>query len=632
MTALLLTLLAFLAALGLYLAAMVARTIQTSDPRGFFDAGAGLPGWAMVFASGGVLLAGFDLPGHLALVGRYGLQASHLALGLVLAVLALVMVQKRLWLAARIMGQTSPIEALANHYGSVTLRLFLLTVTLLFALPFAAGLLSGAGALLSEFTAGTVPSGVAIWTLAFALFLPAVVGGWRASVLVLAIEALLLAALLPTSAGLVELLLPGPGFPLASLPVPEGTLADAIPGVAQYSAGIGKEIAQGGIFTTLAILSGSLALVGLTLSPGLLFLGMTARGGRSLAFSSVWGMAGLVSGGLLILAPLLAARATEGGLAGLVVALGTTDALVGAAFALTLLLGGMMAAGFFVVSGTLLVVRDLVLPFVLPGLDARSDRLAARIGLAVAFLLVATLATFSPLSAAVFGSLALPLSAQLLPAVLGLAFLRWISRSAVLTGLILGSLAVVMTEPPGLILFEGLFLDLPWGRWPMTIHSAGWGLVLNLSAVLLVAIFTRKGAERLHRDRLHDEFAAQAPVDFGGRGARGAKWSLTLIWAFLALGPGAILGNTFFSQPIFTEGEATLGLPSLWAWQLLFWLLGVPLVWWLAYRCGLGITGEAGLRHIRQDASGVTRAPGWIASALNRVSGGRGRSAPDSGR
>jgi hypothetical protein len=80
-----------------------------------------------------------------------------------------------------------------------------------------------------------------------------------------------------------------------------------------------------------------------------------------------------------------------------------------------------------------------------------------------------------------------------------------------------------MTEPPGLILFEGLFLDLPWGRWPMTIHSAGWGLVLNLSAVLLVAIFTRKGTERLHRDRLHDEFAAQAPVDFGGRGARGGK-------------------------------------------------------------------------------------------------------------
>lgn len=630
MTALLLTLLAFLSALGLYIAAMVARS-GPADPRGFLDAGARLPGWAAVFAGGGILLAGIDLPGHLALVGRYGLQANHLALGLVLAVLALVLVQKRLWLAARIAGLSSPAEALASHYGSVTLRLFLLTLTALFALPFAAGLLSGAGGLLSALTAGAVPRGAAIWALAFALFLPAVVGGWRATVLVLAVEGLLLATLLAGTAGLAEVLLPGPGFPLAALPVPEGTLADAIPGVAQYSAGIGKETAQGGIFTTLAILSGSLALVGLTLSPGMLFMGMTTRGGRSLAFGSVWAMAGLVTGLLLILAPLIAARAADGGLPGLAATLAGLDPLAGAGFALLLLLAGLMATGFFVTSGTLILVCDLVLPFVLPGLAPLSQRLTARIALAVTFLMVAALATFSPLAAAVFGSLALPLSAQLFPALLGLVFLRWISRSAVLTGLILGCLAVFMTEPPGLILFEGLFLDLPWGRWPLTIHSAGWGLVLNLGAVLLVSIFTRKGAERLHRDRLHDAFAAQARVDFGARGSRGAKWSLTLIWAFLALGPGAILGNSFFSQPIFAEGEASLGLPSLWAWQLFFWLLGVPLVWWLAYRCGLGLTGEAGLRPQHRDAPS-TRAPGWIAASLQRVTGGRGRAASGPGR
>lgn len=638
MTALLLTLLALLAALGLYVATMVARGANPDgDPRSFLDAGAALPGWAAVFASGGLVLCGIDLPGHLTLVGRYGLQASHLALGLVLAALALILVQKRLWLATRLLGLTSPIEALSSHYGSITLRLFALTVALLFALPFAAGLLSGAGGLVSAYTGGVVPRGVAIWALGFALMLPAVVGGWRAAILILAIEALLLVTLLVLGTGLAEFLLPGAGFPLAAIPVPESTLADAIPGVAQYSAGIGKETAQGGIFTTLAILSGALALVGLTLSPGILFLGTTTAGGRGLAFGTVWVMAGLVTGGLLLLAPILAARAGEGGLAGLVAALGAVDPLAGAGLALMTLLSGLMATAFFVVSGTLLVMRDLVLAFILPGLSPRDARLAARIALVLAYGLVAALATFSPLSAAVFASLALPLSAQLFPALLGLSFLRWVSRSAILTGLILGSLAVLFTEPAGLILFEGLFLDLPWGRWPMTIHSAGWGLVLNLSAVLLVSIFTRKGAERSHRDRLHDAFAAQARVDFGGRAARGAKWSLTLIWSFLALGPGAILGNSFFSQPIFTEGEAALGLPSLWAWQVLFWLLGVPLVWWLAYRCGLGLTDEVHLHHFAQERPGLTRPPAWIAAALGRISGerangGRGRSAANSGR
>ena len=100
-----------------------------------------------------------------------------------------------------------------------------------------------------------------------------------------------------------------------------------------------------------------------------------------------------------------------------------------------------------------------------------------------------------------------------------------------------------------------------------------------MAAVLLVAIFTRKDAERAHRDRLHDEFEANWKTDFGSGAARGAKWSLTLIWAFLAIGPGAILGNTFFSQPIFTEGSAALGAPSLLVWQMPFYLIGVPLVW-----------------------------------------------------
>jgi solute:Na+ symporter, SSS family len=182
---------------------------------------------------------------------------------------------------------------------------------------------------------------------------------------------------------------------------------------------------------------------------------------------------------------------------------------------------------------------------------------------------------------------------------------------------------VLFTEPPVLVLLERQFLGLPWGRWPLTIHSAAWGLGFNVAAVLLVSIFTRKGEERIHRDRLHDEFAARWRVDFGGRAARGAKWSLTLIWAFFAVGPGSILGNSFLSHPIFAQGEAALGIPSLWAWQIFFWLIGVPLVWWLAYPSGLGITTDEGIRSVALivpgDPIGRRRTPAWIASGLARV-------------
>jgi hypothetical protein len=55
-------------------------------------------------------------------------------------------------------------------------------------------------------------------------------------------------------------------------------------------------------------------------------------------------------------------------------------------------------------------------------------------------------------------------------------------------------------------------------------------------------------------------------------------------------------------------------------WQILFWLIGVPLVWWLAYRSRLGITSSDGIRSLRLSSEhDRARAPGWIAAGLARV-------------
>lgn len=619
MTPFLVMTLAFLTAYAVYLAAMVAR--RTAAPLAFLDGGAALPGWAVIFAGSGLAVAGQGLVDHLSLTARFGLQASHLGLGLVLVALTAVLVQKRLWLAARITGLGTPGDLLARYYQSVTLRIVMLTLAALFALPFAANLLSQAALIVEAASAGIIGRAAAVWVMGFALFLPAVIGGWRGTVLVAAVQAVLLAVLVAACAGFAQTMLGGAGFPMLPLPVAEGILADRIPGVIQYSAGLGKSLPQGGIFTAVGIASAALSMIGVVLAPAFLFLGMTARAGRNLGFGAVWMVAGLGGAALLVGAPVLAAH-MAGGLPDLAQLMTGIEPFAGLGLILLAVLGAQLAISLFVNAGALLVTQDLVLPFILPGLAPQARRLTARIALAVAYALVALLATFAPLSSAVFAGLALPLAVQLLPAVLGLCFVRWISRSAVLTGLILGGLMVCFTEAFGLILVEGLFVQLPWGRWPLTVHSAAWGLALNVAAVLLVSIFTRRGAERDHRDRLHDEFAARWVVDFGGKAARAAKWSLTLIWAFLALGPGAILGNTFFSQPIFTQSDAALGVPSLWVWQLLFWLIGVPLVWWLAYRARLGVTSETGLRRV--DLGGgaqAQEAPRWIASGLARLTG-----------
>lgn len=624
MTALLTACLVLAAALALYVAARVARL--GGPPEAFLDAGRNLPGWAAAFLMPWLALGGLGLDRHLGLVARYGLQASHVAVGVVLVAMAALLLWNRLWYAARIAGLDTPGEALGRFYGSVALRVIVLALALLFALPFSADLVSSAAMLVEAATMGALPRAAGVWVISFVLAVPAIIGGWRASVLTAALLALFLFVLLPGLAAFAEIVLPGSGFPTIPIPVAEGILWDRLPGVVRHVAGIGKSVPAEGIFTTVAVSSSALALTGIVFSPAALYLGQTLRAGGGLGVSAVWLTAGLATGLLVLCGPVLAFR-MAGGVTELAAALHEAEPLAGAGFMLLLLLPGLVLAGFLVSGGALVWAREFVLRYLFPRLDARAQRFAARLAVAIACFLMAFMAAFMPLVSAVLASAALPLAVQLLPALLGLAFFRWVGRGAVLAGLTLGCLIVAFTEPPGLILFEGLFVELPWGRWPLGIHSAAWGLAFNLLLVLLSSAVTQRAPDRLDRDRLHDALFGATGLKVGGRGL---LWALVLIWGFLAYGPGAILGNFFFSDPIFAPGPAVaLGIPSLWVWQILFWLLGVVLVWWLAYRLRLGRTSAGSVRPIALGQPPALRPPDWLAAGIARVAGRAPRALPN---
>lgn len=630
MTTLLIAVLGFFFAYAIYIAALSARA--EVRPEDFLDAGLEIPTWGYIFAGTGVVLAGLNLHDHLLLVSLYGLQVSHVAVGLVLVALAGALLQKRIWLASRITRLRTVGELMGEYFGSVAIRIYLLLVLFLFSIPFAGYCLGEAGALVAAASGGAIPSSLAIWTIAFFLFLHSVIGGWRAVVYGVAMQAFLVLTLLLFAAGFMGAAFDGLAFVTNGIATSQGILWDRIPGVIQFTDGIGKEVPVGGPWTTVAILTFALALSGLVLSPGFAFLGISTSTRKGFAFEQVWMTAGLGAGALLLLAPIIAAEIAaaspalaDSGVAftGLVARLASMDQLVSICFLMMLLASLQIGVAFFAASGASIATSELVARYVLPDLSGSAFKLAARIMLAATYLCIALSASFTPISAAIFASLALSLSVQLLPAYLGLCWLPWISRGGVLAGLVLGIILVVFTEPFGLIAFESLFVELPWGRWPLTIHSAGWGLFFNLAACLLVSLFTRAGVERERRQRLHDEFQASHPADLGGRAARSAKWSLTLIWAFLALGPGAILGNTFFSQPIFAGDTVALDLPSLLAWQVLFWLLGVFIVWWLGYRGRMSVIEAAPSRaqplsHPRGRLDRLPT-PAWIARLLGRV-------------
>ena len=65
-------------------------------------------------------------------------------------------------------------------------------------------------------------------------------------------------------------------------------------------------------------------------------------------------------------------------------------------------------------------------------------------------------------------------------------------------------------------------------------------------------------------------------------------WIVTLVWFFFGIGPGAVIGNSIFGNPN-DAASWVFGMPSIWAWQILWWALGVGMMWFLAYKMEMSL-------------------------------------------
>jgi SSS family solute:Na+ symporter len=345
--------------------------------------------------------------------------------------------QKRLWLAARMTGSRSLGEVFGAHYQSTSIRIYVLVVLFLFAVPFAATLLGSAGELLAQASEGAFSPAAAISALAAFLFLASALGGWRATIYIIAVLSTVILALLIFSASFAGLVFDGLSVFHKGFSVREGILGNVLPGVIQFSSGIGREVPAGGLWTT--------------------------------TFSQVWIVSGLAAGALLLLGPIVGGEMNAADNFTLLVArFAAYDQLVAACVTVMLIVMLLVAVAFFAASGASVATIELLDRYVVPDLTSRGERLAARVSLAIIYAAIVLLAAFLPALATVLSTLALPLSAQLFAAYLGLCWLRWMSRSAVLVGLAFGILFVVFTEPPGLIVFDGLFCTIAVG--PLASH------------------------------------------------------------------------------------------------------------------------------------------------------------------
>jgi Na+/proline symporter len=591
----------------------------------FFLADRQLPPWVFAIAATAASFTGWAVIGLPAMLLDGGFTAAPLALGAIVIPLGGVLFLKRQWMLSRRFGHVTPAEMLADYYGGAVIRPAVLLVAVLFAVPFLGLQLAAAGSLFEVLTAGMLPGVVAMWLLAALVVLYVCLGGLRAAGYVGVLQGLLFAAAI-AAVGIVAGLRIGGMARLVDLLAALGAAKSgafaayfATPGVMQFVAGPPVAAPSGGVWTAAMVLSSALALLGLQLAPPFSVAAFAARDARGFAPQQVWLAAGAV--GLL-----LVSLGVTGGVGALF--LGAAPAVSRAGLAAAVLpplqggreaglvahdlaalaarapwfsgllavavLGAIQATAALYASATgTLFARDVYRHYLRPQAGDAAQRLAGRIGIGATLLAALLLATFLPRTQIELGALALGAGLQLLPALAGLCWLPWVTRAGAVAGLVAGLAAVLLTDQLGVTLTRFIGLDLPWGRWPWTIHSAGWGIACNLAVCLLVSLLDRRDAGRQHRRDVHAFLDDTGRLAAGGAALRPAAWALTLAWFFFALGPGLVLGSQAFGAPGAGTAGWVFGIPSLWAWQIVWWALGVLLLWLLAYRLELSTPPRA---------------------------------------
>jgi SSS family solute:Na+ symporter len=577
--------------------AMAART--ASD---YFIAGRRISFWVFVLAVTATLFSGLSVIGYPRL--NYSeLPYAYLSFYAIAAPFTGLLFLKRQWLIGKRFGFVTPGEMLSYYFRSDAIRLLALLVVLLFAVPCLGILLRVGGLLFHAATDGLLSVRVAMWGLAAVLCLYVAAGGLRAVAQVAVLQCILLAVGIAII-GVIALDEVGAWSALAQkiglLAGMDADLAPARDGARVAVPGVIQLVPEGssaasGAWTGPMILTSMLAVMGIQAVPAFSMWAFASRNPAPFAPQQVWASS-LVVGLILLLFAAMQGMSEVPQLVDLMAA--------GMPWLLSLLavcaLAALQAAGgsYMSTAGGMLT-RDLIRRFLMPNIGHDLQKLLGRIGVGVIVLLALLVATGSSEALVSLGSLALACGFQLWPALIAVCYWPFLTRSGIVLGLIAGLVAITLTDMPAAVGIEA------WGRWPWTIHSAGWGIIFNLVVALLVSAITRDDIDR--KMEFHNLVAQHAALPPEKRKLIPIACTIPVVWFFFAVGPGVAIGNWIFGRP--DEPVTWLfNIPWISVWQLLWWALGVAMMWFLAYVMEMSTAPETEVEPWAEDIAEIEQA------------------------
>ncbi len=619
-----------------------AQTAKTASD--YFIAGRKLSMWVFVLAATATSFSGWTFMGHPGLIYRDGFQYAYASFYAITIPFTGVMFLKRQWMLGKRYGYVTPGEMLSDYFQGDGIRILTVIVALLFSIPYLGVQLGASGFLFNVLTDGLVSKDVGMWVLSGVVLVYVASGGLRAVAYVDTLQCILLAVGI-IAIGMITLNLIGGWGELqagiAKLATTPGTKWGttqglgggdysaylAIPGVIQFTAGLGKETPIGGLWTGMMVLTYMFALMGIQSAPAFSMWSFANNSPEPFAPQQVWASSFAIGFILFFFtasqglgAHLLGADpiATAAGIGqsilpdsiaskpdslvpNLINTVGdTAPYLVGLLAVCALAAMQSTGAAYMSTAGGMLT-RDLYKKYLNPTASHETQKLFGRAGVAFIVLSALLVATFSADALVLLGGLAVAFGFQMWPSLAAVTWFPWITRQGATWGLAAGLIAVIFTETFGQTIAGSVGITLPWGRWPWTMHSAGWGIYFNLAIVIVVSAMTQNEGELSHRMKYHNFLREHASLSPEKKGLVPIAWIVTLAWFFFGVGPGAVIGNDIFGAPNAGVDGWTFGIPSIWAWQIIFWVLGVAMMWFLAYKMEMSTMPDKEVESLTDD-------------------------------
>ena len=596
-------------------------------PVDFFIFGRQLPSWSYFAIITSLLFSGLIFFFHPSLIFLNGLPFSVTSLFVITIPLVGVIFSKRQWILSKRYGYLTPSEMVSDYFKSNILRILIVIIALGFSIPFIAMQLSLGGLLLNIISDNVIGKGSASILIGAVVCVYLSAGGIRSLIIIDSIQFLLIIFGI-FCVGFIAYDLVG-GWSLlnesmsriASIKENLFNIKEnyssylSIPGTIKSVNLLNDELPYNGIWTSSMILTFVLALSGIQLAPNVSMMTYASKDPGYFATQQIW-FSGFLIGFILIFfvtgigigSSLLGANniINESGnnisnilppdiypdnfmalVPNIINIVGDYSYIFFGILGLCAI-AAIQSMASLILTSSAIFTRDIIKRFFVGNLTNKMEIFSSRILIMLIFLMSLILSLIADKNIFDLGSFALAVACQMFIPLLALCYFSWFTKQGVAFGIIIGITAVVFTDGIGQNLFGHI---VPWNKWPLTIHSSAWGLLFNIIGTTVISFITQEIKETKTKKRIHEFLDEHKNYSLSRRSLKPSAWIILIVWIFFSFGPGLMIGNELFGKPINVESWS-FGMPSIWVWQVIFWGIGILLVWFLAVKMEMSTSLE----------------------------------------